>query len=152
MSWIANFSLSYVDQSEIFDSNLTRDVAGPHVDIRWDFVHMWESHDIDDMRHHVRITWHWWHETSCEDHMTCDMRSHKMQWSRHYKTLAESQTTWHRQLDSFMDPASSELLGELEYRWYETGWKDCQRLCTYRAKDSRYMQQSEAIEVISYTV
>ena len=75
VSWIANFSLSYVDQSEIFDSNLTRDVAGPHVDIRWDFVHMWESHDIDDMRHHVRITWHvtwdimWgphdmWHEES----------------------------------------------------------------------------------------
>ena len=51
-----------------------------------------------------------------------------------------------------MDSASSELLGELDIDRYETGWKECQRLCTYCAKDSRYMRQSGGVELTSYTV
>ena len=34
----------------------------------------------------------------------------------------------------------------------QLGCKDCQGLCTYCAKDSRYMRQSGGIELTSYTV
>ena len=95
MSWITNFSPSYVDQCGIFYCNLTYET--------------WPGH-----------TWTW--------------------------------SEIFAQLDLFMDPASSELLGELmNIDGYETGWKDCQRLCTYCAKDSRCVWQSGEVEVTPYT-